>query len=211
MHRAYWDEFYAARASAVPDLPSGFARWVHDHGNHTDHTRTLLVDVGTGTGRDGLWFARRGLHVLGLDFSPVAVEVAARKAAQHGLSARFEQFDLYDEPAVLERAAGIAAAGPEPSIYARFLLHALEDAGRHNFWAFAKAAGGRTCCEFRTGKDATAVHVFGEHFRRFLDPALVLDEIASLDGEVVHHEEGHGLAPYKDEDPHVCRVVVRWS
>ena len=134
---------------------------MHDHGNHTDHTRTLLVDVGTGTGRDGLWFARRGLHVLGLDFSPVAVEVAARKAAQHGLSARFEQFDLYDEPAVLERAAGIAAAGPEPSIYARFLLHALEDAGRHNFWAFAKAAGGRTCCEFRTGKDATAVHVFG--------------------------------------------------
>jgi len=207
MHRAYWDEFYAACSSAVPALPSSFARWVHDH---SDHTGTL-VDVGTGTGRDGLWFARRGLHVLGLDYSPVAVEVAVREAGRYGLSARFEQFDLYDESAVLERAAAIAAAGPEPSIYARFLLHALEDAGRHSFWAFAKAAGGRTYCEFRTGKDATAAHVFGEHFRRFLDPGLVLDEIAALDGDIVHHEEGHGLAPYKDEDPHVCRVVIRWS
>ena len=210
MHREYWDEFYAARATAVPAVPSTFARWVHDHYEHPG----TLVDVGTGTGRDGLWFARGGLDVLGLDYSPVAVEVAARTANRDGLSARFEQFDLYDEAGVAETGAAIAAGSLEPSVYARFLLHAVEDDGRRNFWTFARtagAAGGRLFCEFRTGKDATEEHVFGEHFRRFLDPALVLDEIADRGGEVLHHEEGHGLAPYQDEDPHVCRVVVRWA
>jgi hypothetical protein len=52
--------------------------------------------------------------------------------------------------------------------------------------------------------------VFGEHYRNYLEPQVVMDEVEALGGTVVHSEEGHGLAVYRDEDPHVCRLVVQW-
>lgn len=93
-------------------------------------------------------------------------------------------------------------------------MHALEDEGRHHLWRLARMAlraGGRLYLEFRTGKDAKAEHAFGEHFRRFLNPDTVVDEIESSGGHIEHREEGHGYAVYKNEDPHVCRLVARWQ
>jgi hypothetical protein len=99
-------------------------------------------------------------------------------------------------------------------VYARFLVHALEDPGRLNLWRFAETAlatGGKLYLEFRTGEDENQPHVFGEHFRRYLAPDVVVGEVAERGGRIEHREEGHGLAVYKDEDPHVCRLAVTWS
>jgi len=71
--------------------------------------------------------------------------------------------------------------------------------------------GGTFYLEFRTGKDAGKQHVFGEHFRLYLDGQQVVDELEGLGAEILHHEEGHGLAVYQEEDPHVARLAVRWS
>lgn len=214
MHRDYWDSFYANAADrTVPEEPSPFARWVGDqHQTGSEAARPpRIVDVGTGTGRDALWFSSCGFDVFGLDYSPQAVALAARRASAAGLTAAFDLLDLYDDEQVTARAAQIAA--PATSVYARFLVHAVEDTGRANLLALAAtvcAGGSRSYLEFRTGKDAEARHVFGEHFRRFLDPSVVVDEAEQLGGTVVHHEEGHGLAVYGDEDPHVARLVVAW-
>ncbi len=214
MHRDYWDRFYAGSVDrAVTDEPSAFARWVHEQ--HAPVVQAALprrlVDVGTGTGRDGLWFSAHGYDVLGLDYSPQAVTLAESRAAAAGLTASFGLLDLYDDEWVAARAAQLAA--PSTSVYARFLVHAVEDAGRANLLALAAtvcAGSGRLFLEFRTGKDAEAKHVFGEHFRRFLRPSVVVDEAEELGGTVLHREEGHGLAVYGDEDPHVARLVLAW-
>jgi SAM-dependent methyltransferase len=208
MHRSHWDEFYSrVDDPAVIQEPSPFATWVREQ--HAAPGR--LIDVGTGTGRDGLWFASHGFEVIGLDFSPASIELASARAQKQQVTARFQQLDLYDDDAVSATADACRADGPT-TVYARFLVHAVEDAGRANLLSLARtaSAGGPVYLEFRTGKDAGKQHVFGEHFRLYLDAQQVVDELEALGAEILHHEEGHGLAVYGEEDPHVARLVARW-
>lgn len=206
----YWEGFYRSQRRAdVPQEPSAFAHWVVESGTAS----TFLVDIGSGTGRDALWFARSGYQALGLDYARPAVALAEDAAEAEKLPASFKVFDLYDLRQVLTMGARLARRERPHTLYGRFLLHALEDDGRDNLWRLAELAlrdDDRLYLEFRTDKDAEAPHAFGEHFRRFLNPDVVVDEIEARGGHVEHREEGHGLAVYRDEDPHVCRLVVRW-
>jgi SAM-dependent methyltransferase len=210
-HREYWEQFYAATRSVdVPLEASSFATWVEGHLD----TEALVADVGCGNARDSLFFAQRGRRVIGLDYAHSAVEKGRRTAHAGGWEhVEFEQLDLYDAEAVTRAAAELRARQPV-TVYARFLVHAMETEGRHGLWSLARQANsagtGRLFMEFRTGKDANLPHVFGEHYRNYLEPQLVVDEVEALGGTVVHREEGHGLAVYRDEDPHVSRLVVRW-
>jgi 2-polyprenyl-3-methyl-5-hydroxy-6-metoxy-1,4-benzoquinol methylase len=50
-----------------------------------------VLDVGTGTGRHALWWARRGATVVGVDQSPEMLAVAQGRASAEGLSIHFVQ------------------------------------------------------------------------------------------------------------------------
>ena len=56
------------------------------------------LDIACGSGRAAVWLARRGMEVLGVDVSPVAIERARRFAALSGMAdrCRFEVVDLHD-------------------------------------------------------------------------------------------------------------------
>jgi SAM-dependent methyltransferase len=210
-HRDYWEQFYAApRSTDVPLEASSFATWVEGRLER----ETLVVDVGCGNARDSLFFAQRGYRVIGLDYARSAVERGRSAAREAGWEhAEFAQLDLYEADAVTRAAAELRARQPV-AVYARFLVHAVETEGRHGLWTLAQQASsagtGQLFMEFRTGKDAHLPHVFGEHYRNYLEPQVVVDEVEALGGTVVHREEGHGLAVYRDEDPHVSRLVVHW-
>jgi ubiquinone/menaquinone biosynthesis C-methylase UbiE len=54
-----------------------------------------LADLGCGRGGPGLWLAREaGISLVGVDFSPVAVDQATRRATLFGVTARFVVGDL---------------------------------------------------------------------------------------------------------------------
>lgn len=209
--RSYWEDFYAgASCAVVPQEPSAFARWVA----HRATPGATIIDVGTGTARDALWFAAGGWTVRGLDYARSAVERARGLVTESPRPPRFDLLDLYETDAVATTAAALSEEPGDHDVYGRFLVHALEDAGRHNLWLFAATVlshGGLLFLEFRTGKDATEPHVFGEHFRVFLSPDEVVDELESAGAAVAWRQEGHGLATFGTEDPHVCRLVVSWS
>jgi SAM-dependent methyltransferase len=212
-HRDYWDDFYAGSASGrVPEQPSAFAEWVDGQ----LPAGQAVVELGFGTGRDSLFFARRGRSVHGFDFAESAVARARFQAAQHGLSSRFDVLDLYDDPGVGRVARSLSSARTARAVYARFLVHSLEDAGRANLLRLSAGilgggAGGELFLEFRTGKDLGQEHLFGDdHFRMFIDPMTVELEIESLGGEVTYRDEGCGLAVYQTEDPHVARLVAHF-
>jgi SAM-dependent methyltransferase len=211
-HHDYWDGFYAGTVSAsVPAQPSAFARWVDDQlppGRE-------VVELGFGTARDTLFFARQGRPVRGYDFAESAVEHARRQAGGQALTGHFEVLDLYDDAQVSRVAAELSSADGPLGVYGRFLVHSLEDAGRANLIRFSAAvlgaSGGELFLEFRTGKDLGHEHLFGDdHFRVFIDPATVEQEIEAAGGVVSHREEGCGLAVYKTEDPHVARLVAHF-
>jgi SAM-dependent methyltransferase len=78
-----------------------------------------VLDVGCGTGEHALFFASRGLDVLGLDASAIAVERAAEKARSRGLGARFVEADVQELEGLGETFDTITDSG---------CLHTLSDA-----------------------------------------------------------------------------------
>lgn len=206
-HREYWERFYASAASReVPEEPSAFATWVAER----EPTPGPLVDIGTGTGRDALWFCTQRFDTVGLDYAESAVARATEVARSRGQAVTFETLNLYHRDEVDAVADQLARDLHPRVLYARFLVHALEDDGRLHLWRFARAmlpTGGRLYLEFRV---AETEHVFGEHYRRFVEPERVAAEIGLEGGRIEHHEVGYGLAVYKTEDPRVARIVASW-
>jgi ubiquinone/menaquinone biosynthesis C-methylase UbiE len=78
-----WDERYAASDLVWGVEPN---RWVAAELAGLPPGRAL--DVACGEGRNALWLARRGWTVTGADFSAVALERAARLAADAGVEER---------------------------------------------------------------------------------------------------------------------------
>jgi SAM-dependent methyltransferase len=64
--------------------------------------RSKVLDVGCGAGEHTILLTRLGYDVLGIDYSPNAIEQASENAARKGVDARFDVGDamhLGDEPA----------------------------------------------------------------------------------------------------------------
>ena len=91
--RHRWDERYAAKgppplSSVAP--PAVFA-------GHTDlfPTAGRALDLACGQGTGSVWLASRGLQVVGLDVSPVAIS-QARELAQRAAVGNRCRFDVVD-------------------------------------------------------------------------------------------------------------------
>ncbi len=96
--RERWDARYLEGEHAVadprsPSCPAGFRPFE----NRLPTTGTAL-DVASGAGEGAVWLGLRGLEVLGVDVSPVAVELATALADEHGVAhrLRFVSCDLDD-------------------------------------------------------------------------------------------------------------------
>jgi hypothetical protein len=209
-HRKQWDVFYGSHKSSLPTKPSSFARWVAEQ-YPSDRP---MFDIGAGNARDSRWFARRtGRPVTAVDYTIGAMARAQRRANDE-LPLSFEIINLYDAREVLALGFRLSRLDQPADLYARFLLHALEDLGRENLWRLASMAlrqGGHLFLEFRTDQDRDRPHVFQQQGRRYLAPEMVVAEIEARGGGVVHQEAGTGLAPFQTEDPHVCRIVATGS
>ena len=206
--RDFWGRQFAAQADRIPRDPSPFARWVADR-----ESPGPLVDVGCGNGRDTRFFADLGYDVTGLDLVPNA---SRRVLKELEPDRRPEVLSFNLESLRQTLAAGARASfSPEPvTVYGRFLLHALSDRARQHFWRYTSMAlrsGGRCYLEFRTDKDTFRRKAFGEHYRRYLDPDLVVGEATAAGARVLHLEQARGLSPFEDENPYLCRMILEWN
>ena len=89
-----WDASYTGATPAPWDIgrpQPAFAR-LADEGRLTGR----LLDAGCGTGENALLAASRGADVTGVDVAPTAIARAREKAAERGLTARFEVADALD-------------------------------------------------------------------------------------------------------------------
>jgi SAM-dependent methyltransferase len=95
---ASWDSRYRSRSAPwLIDQPQPAVTALERDG----WIRGSVLDVGCGAGEHTIHLAARGYAVLGMDFSPAAVEVAKANAAARGVPARFEVADalaLGDQP-----------------------------------------------------------------------------------------------------------------
>jgi len=89
-----WDEMYTASAPAPWDIGRPQPAFVRlaDEGL----LRGRLLDSGCGTGENTLMAAARGADALGVDVAAPAIERARAKAAERGVTARFEVASVLD-------------------------------------------------------------------------------------------------------------------
>jgi SAM-dependent methyltransferase len=87
-----WDGAYASDAEAPWDIGRPQPAFIRlaDGGL----LRGRLLDAGCGTGEHALLAAARGADVVGVDISPVAIGLARAKAAERGVTVRFEVGDV---------------------------------------------------------------------------------------------------------------------
>lgn len=207
----YWHAFYGGDGHEdVPPGPSQFAAWVHRY----VEPDCSIGDVGAGTGRDAVWLAQQGHDVVALDFADSSMELIERRATDEGVPLRLRLLNLNDMRSTLIEGARLAHESAYSHLYARMLLDALEPVARRRFWRLASMSqrrGGLTFLEFRTNRSEGEPTYFPRHPRRYLDPAHVQREVASWGGQIVDRVIGRDLAPLGDENPEICRLIVRWS
>ncbi len=207
-----WTEFHnGAGSNLVRDRRSDFAKWVHDQ----LPAGAPIAELGAGTGRDAFWFARQGRSVIAFDFSRAARSAVAKRAARRDRPVEARALILNELRTVL--VTGAELARDPHHLYARHLLGCLDDRAREQLWLLCRMAlrgdGGKLFLEFSagTGDDGDLDDPRPEGLVRRLDPALVRREIEAAGGVVESERVRSGRDVLGNEDPHVCRMRVRWT
>ena len=89
-----WDESYTGSSPAPWDIGRPQPAFVRLAGEGL--LRGRLLDSGCGTGENTLMAAAKGADALGVDVAAPAIERARAKAAERGVSARFEVASVLD-------------------------------------------------------------------------------------------------------------------
>ncbi|HEY6277414.1 MAG TPA: class I SAM-dependent methyltransferase [Streptosporangiaceae bacterium] len=121
---AGWDGAYEAQTPAPWDI--GHPQPVFARLAASGLLSGRLLDAGCGTGEHALLAAARGADVVGVDISARAIELARRKAAERGLTVRFETADALNLGALGMTFGTIVDSG---------LFHVFDDGDRARYVA----------------------------------------------------------------------------
>jgi hypothetical protein len=207
-NQQYWNNFYKEFqkytpsqfcVSVITDLPQD----------------AVIVELGSGNGRDSLYFASQGFTLLALDLSEVAVEACQHYCEAQDLeTALFVQADLTDANAVARAVekARVKSASGALVFYSRFVMHSLDDAQQRSFLqalCSCSYPGDVIYFEFRSTGDGSLEKHFGGHYRRYVNTNEFEDDLENIAGfGVVYSITGQGMAKFKEEDPIVCRIIA---
>lgn len=202
---AYWDDYY--RRVGPPSVPSQFAAFVCGE----IPADSAIVDIGCGNGRDSLFFSTLGRQVLGVDASAGAIEACQKAAANRGLKANFLCSSI-DSPGLAALIGGNTADAFSRTLYARFVLHAINETIEDAFFAIAGEVcqpGDLLAVEFRTTRDSSQPKATADHYRRFIEPMTVVAKAIGKGFFTAYYVEGFGLAKYRNDDAYVARCIFR--
>jgi len=210
MKPVFWKQFYLQNSFVEG---STFARFISER----IAIDALIVDIGCGQGRDSIHFAKNGWRVIGADQSEAGLDQARRLASEQGLekAATFVQIDASvpgEIRSLLESNAVLEAMADEREIvvYMRFFLHAIPHSTQRIILESIVEClpRFRLAVEFRTDEDEKRQKISAPHYRRFLEPSRFVKEIEGYGLKVDYRHEGTGLSIYKEEDPHLCRIIA---
>ncbi len=202
----YWKQFYKRRPTAEP---SAFAQAMLSR----LRPNSLVLDLGCGSGRDAVFFAEHGHSVIGLDLCDVAIERGRRVVRKKRLrNCRLVRADVSDRHAmrtIVRKFIRSPPATHDVVVYARFFMHSVTATTEQATLRLLKKYLGTfsLMAEFRTTLDEKLPKAHAAHYVRYIDPSAFVAKLKRYGMKVEHREEGTGLAVYKTEDPHLCRIV----
>lgn len=217
LHReiaSYWDRFYS-EDQASPTKESDFARWVTARVPNIDG----LVEFGCGTGRDSVWFARAGIGlVIATDASREGLAKLRRRVHDSGPAHIFTlQVDLNSPKSLAELSGRFHALTAERKqyaqtmFYARFLLHAIDESAQAALLEFAVShlrTGDSLAVEYRAAALGKGRYVFGDHYRRPIDPEKFEAQCVSAGFNAVRTYTSDSFSVLDCERPLIGRTLA---
>jgi cyclopropane fatty-acyl-phospholipid synthase-like methyltransferase len=190
-----WDERYAGDEYHFGTEPNAF---LVSQENWLKPGMSCLA-VADGEGRNGVWLAERGLEVLSVDASPVALAKARKLAQQRGVKISFEQVDLlqWEWPVLSKVEGGVERFDVVAAIFIQFVSSPLREQLFASIKRCLKPGGllllqGYTPrqLEYRTGGPSQAENLYTEVMlrREFADMEIL--HLSEHD-EVIREGEGH--------------------
>ena len=206
----FWDSFYKDQNNEKITDASSFARFVCDFVK----ANSLVIDMGCGNGRDSRYLNLFN-DVVGIDQSDEAIEFCRAQGGSIAGATKtldFRVLSVEDENICqIFKTEFIRSERKNIFVYARFFLHAIDKTQYARFWDFAQCLNRdypvSVGVEFRTNEDEKNFKQFPGHFRTYLDPNAVVADAELLGFRVREILQGYGLAKYKDEDPHLARII----
>ncbi len=206
----YWLNFYTHETL---QNPSPFAQFLAS----SPRRCPVVVDLGCGDGVDAAAFIGAGSRVVGFDKSSEAIIKAGERARAAGVADKHSSVlcDLGDEAALKAALSQhVVRTGNEKVLfYARFFFHAVpsptEQVVLKTIASFARP-GDIFAAEFRTLEDEKCKkHFSGKHRRRFIKTSDFIAALTKQGFALEIEQSGNGLAPFRDEDPRVARIVAK--
>ena len=172
-----------------------------------------IVEIGSGNGRDAIYFAHHGHKVYAIDQSTNAIDIEKRNISN---DVHQNLIPIADDFIKMN----FSFDNPVGVFYSRFTLHAItkgdEDSLLPNIFNSLES-GGLFCIEVRTtndplygvGEDCGDNIFLTDHKRRFIDSNVFVRKMLSLGFVLLYFTEKNNLSIYKDDNPVLMRIVLR--
>ncbi|WP_458454919.1 class I SAM-dependent methyltransferase [Methanobrevibacter sp.] len=205
--KKYWSEYYSTHKK--PTDASTFAEFVVDK---LDADKTL-IELGCGNGRDSVFFSQNGIDVLAVDQVDDEIDFLNENYGNDNLTFACDDFTNLDETSNVK-----IKDNTFDYVYSRFTFHSIneEKEDRTLDWIAGHLDGlffleARSLNDpmFRKGKLLSETENFTTHYRRYMDMGKFISKLESRGFEVLYKIEDKDLAPYKDDNPYVIRIIAR--
>ncbi|MFJ8257664.1 class I SAM-dependent methyltransferase [Peribacillus asahii] len=208
----YWEEFYK---KFKLDEESSFCKYIKNEINKN----TTIIDIGCGTGRDTRSFSKAGYRVVGIDRSEEAISSNNNHLKEIGENGciSFKVIDISDGEELSTFISGMVEEasflGNQLLIYTRFFLHSINRETEEILLRTitnSLNSGDMFAAEFRTIEDQSREKVYNDHYRRYVDSELLVNELEQkYSFEVIEYSKGVGFSVFKNEDPFLARVIAK--
>lgn len=205
--KIYWNTYYSGLNEELSH-PSSFAVSIS---SGLEGGKSIL-DLGCGNGRYSIYFLSLGLMTTGIDASDIAIQRLSDITSNNS-NAKFLCGDFVTSEEVYSTQYDY--------IYSRFTLHAITAIQERELLMNARKAlipGGKIFIEARTIHDdifgkgeetARNTFIYDDHFRRFIDPDELAEEMRLIGYEILSLEEGRGFSKTSHSDPVLLRLTAR--
>lgn len=213
MDKKYWNNYYNQYGKDINiTKPSSFAQFCLD--NFFNEKKLNIVELGSGNGRDAIFFARHGHSVIAIDQSSAAIEIE-----KHNLDIKL---NFLLKPKALDFVKENYNQYEKIDIfYSRFTLHSISKSDEAlllpNIYN-ALISNGLFCIEVRTTKDplfgigedcGDNIFISDNHKRRFIDSKMFREQVLNLGFKELYFIEENNLSIYKNDNPVLMRIILK--
>ena len=205
-NNTYWNNYYNSKDNN--NKPSNFAKFIK---KKYLKKKTTLLDVGAGDGRDSFYFQNQAKYIFAIDQSDVVINKNKLKTKRLSLkNILFKRLQSNKLKTLHNKKIDI--------IYARFFLHAINEANENKFLNIIKKDFKDNiiiALEFRTTKDVlrkkgkkiSINERLTDHYRRFIDINNFKKKLEKMKFKILYIKSGINLSKGPNDNPHLCRVV----